>query len=93
MSKHIPIGSRVRSFDFAPHNRETEGEHACFVEGVVTGIKKTEGFCDRFVIKVERRVFAGEESTDLGWEAFPPVNGTPSLFSGPTNGVEVINAK
>ena len=80
---NITIGTKVRSFDFEGH--ELEGKRACYVEGIVTGIKKSEGFCDRYIIAVDRQVFAGKEIEPRMTEVFPPINGTPSLFSGPTN--------
>ena len=85
----ITVGTKVRSFDFVG-NKDISGLRACFVEGEVIDFRKVEG-CDRYVIKVTRRVFAGEEQEDFSPQVIPPVNGTPSLFSGPTNGVEVIN--
>jgi len=87
----IQVGSRVRSFDFAdgPCGRSLEGERACYVEGSVLAIEEVQG-CNRYRILVDRDVFGGEESNRrVGDEVFPPVNGTPSLFSGPTDFVEL----
>lgn len=74
----IKIGDRVRSFDF--DNRDVEGERACYVEGVVTGIGLIVRDCDRYEIKIDRIVFAGDEQpVDLNQFAYPPVNGTPIM--------------
>lgn len=35
--------------------------------------------CDRYVIAVERRVFAGEDRRSMTPHVFPPVNGTPTM--------------
>ena len=88
----IQIGNRVRSFDFAegPDRRALTGERACYVEGTVMAIEEVQG-CDRYRIFVDRDVFRGKElDTRVGNEVFPPVNGTPTMFSGPTDYVELI---
>ena len=88
----IQVGSKVRSFDFARdgRGRQLEGERACYVEGVVEGFKKLEG-CERYVIRVERKVWAGEEVEDpYRGHVYPPVNGTPKLFGGVCDGVELV---
>ena len=80
----LRVGSKVRSFDF-PHSRE------CYVEGTIEGYKKIEG-CERYVIRVERKVWAGEEVEDpYDGHVFPPLNGTPKLFGGVCEGVEPIH--
>ena len=88
----IQIGNRVRSFDFAdgPDGRALKGDRACYVEGTVMAIEEVQG-CDRYRILVNRDVFQGEELENrVGREVFPPVNGTPTLISGPTDFVEII---
>jgi hypothetical protein len=88
----IEIGNRVRSFDFAdgPDGRALEGERACYVEGVVEAIEEMEG-CPRYRILVDRDVFGGNESDRrVGNTVFPPINGTPTLFSGNTDFVEIV---
>lgn len=86
----ISVGDRVRSFDF-PYFRDTEGEHAHYVEGVVVGYQHLEG-CLRYVIAVDRHVISGEDR-DLSdipaneRQVFPPMNGTPTLGGRVTNGV------
>jgi len=88
---NIDIGTKVRSFDFAdgPEGRSLAGEHACYVEGVVTGFERLEG-CDRYEIKVTRDIFGGkEESRRVGATIYPPVNGTPTWTGRVTDGVEV----
>lgn len=93
----IVIGSRVRSFDF-PHNRDVEGERACYVEGTVTAIGWMDVFpdCPRYEIRVERIVFGGEEialNRDSRTHVYPPANGTRSLLSGDlTDGVVLIDS-
>ena len=89
----IEVGSKVRSFDFARdgRGRDLEGERACYVEGVVEGFKEVEG-CERYIVRVDRKVFGGEEEDILGRfpYVYPPVNGTPRLMGGTTNCVELI---
>ena len=72
----IEPGDQVRSFDF-DLSHELEGDQACYVEGVVTGIQRIRG-CNRYMIVVEKRVFAGEE-VDRERLVFPPVNGTEGI--------------
>jgi len=92
----ISIGNIVRSYDF--HYRELDGEHACFVEGIVEDITDPEshdffGDCARYAVRVSRRVFGGVEcvgENDTGELVFPPVNGTPTWGDHVTSGVEVI---
>ena len=89
----IEVGSKVRSFDFArgDSGRDLAGERACYVEGVVEGFKEVEG-CERYVIRVDRKVFGGEEEDILGRfpHVYPPVNGTPTSLGGVCNGVELV---
>ena len=88
----IEIGNRVRSFAFAdgPDGRALEGERACYVEGTVMAIEEVRG-CNRYRIFVDRDVFGGKESDNrVGNEVFPPINGTPTLFSGNTDFVEIV---
>jgi len=83
----IAVGDVVRSFDF--EYRDTEGERACFVEGIVREI------CDpcqivefpHYRIEIVRSVMNGEEYKRRQEFVFPPVNGTPKLFGGVTDGV------
>ena len=85
----VEVGSRVRSFDF-DYTRDLIGDRACYVEGVVEGFKEVEG-CERYIIRVDRKVFAGEDEDILGRfpYVYPPVNGTPRLMGGTTNSVEL----
>ena len=81
----IKVGDRVRSFDF--DRRDLEGIRAAYVEGTVQKIEYHNG-CDRYIIGVERRIFAGEVSvTHPEMIVAPPVNGTPKMFGGYTDGV------
>lgn len=84
----IQIGSKVRSFDF--HSRDITGEDACYIEGEVVDIRWEDG-CDRYVILIEKQVFAGkEEDTHVGTLVLPPVNGTLKMSGGVTDGVVLI---
>ena len=79
----IKIGSRVRAYDF-PHARD------CYVEGILEGFGELEG-CRRYKIRVERKVWSGEEvPKPYRGHVYPPVNGTPKLFGGVCDGVEVV---
>ena len=87
----IQVGDRVRSFDF-PHSRDLEGERACYVEGYVHNIVSREG-CKRYEIRVDRDVFGGVDSREkhrVGTVVYPPVNGTPKLFGGVCDNVELV---
>lgn len=87
----IKVGSRVRSFDF--FHRDLEGERACYVEGVVETVGEVIEGCPRYAIRVTRSVFGGKPSKRYSEDAvvYPPVNGTPSLLSGLTNYVELLD--
>ena len=93
----IQVGDKVRSFDFAEafddgeqFGRDLEGERACYVEGVVEAFVDREG-CPRYEIRVELDVFGGEESDRrVGNLVYPPVNGTPRLFGGACDNVELV---
>lgn len=102
----IQVGDRVRSFDF-PQTQGTDppltGRNACYLEGVVeailpAGVSAPEtGMvfpdCPRYVIRVTRQVFRGEDrDRDVGSLAFPPVNGVTTLvWDRPTFGVLKID--
>lgn len=105
-ARHL-IGARVHSFDF--HGRELEGERACYVTGTVVGILEAGELaddgetrfndCDRYIIAVSRRTFAGRHTGPFGGTApsggervFPPLNGTPSTMGGVMNGVVHVEA-
>ena len=83
------VGDYVRAFDF-DGDKELEGRRACYMEGQITGLKQIEG-CWRYKIEVRKSVFSGEARTDFPAIVYPPVNGTPRLFGGVCNGVEVIS--
>ena len=85
----ITAGDSVKSFDFPDHYRFNVADEVgdCFVQGIVEGVKMIEG-CDRYVIKVYRRVFGGKECDEFEDYVYPPVNGTDQMFSPvPTFGV------
>ena len=85
----IRVGDKVRSYDFN-HMRDSTGENACYIEGVVQEIVKAPD-CERYKIRCTRRVLGGEiESRDVGKEYFPPINGTPTMLGGSTSFVEKI---
>lgn len=86
----IKVGDRVRSFDFpdSPTGRTLEGPRAAYVEGEVVELRELEG-CPRYIVRVERRVFGGKETTNrIGELVHPPVNGTPSWLGDVCDGVE-----
>jgi len=89
MNRQIEIGDTVRSFDFPEITRHLSGREACYFEGVITGFTELEG-CTRYVLRVESRVWQGEEMNGVP-EVYPPVNGTPTIFRDSTNGVELLN--
>ena len=82
------VGDRVRSFDFHG-NKDLEGPRACYMEGQITGLQMLEG-CWRYKIEVSKCVGAGKVREQFPDVIFPPVNGTPRMFGGECNGVEVI---
>lgn len=88
----ITVGSRVRSFDF--DHRELDGPRACYIEGVVEAIGEFGEFpdCPRYKIKADLRVFGGELCEPGAEHFYPPVNGTPKLFGGTCDGVELADA-
>ena len=91
----LKTGDLVRSFDFRygdGDGDDIEGERACYVEGLIEGID-TDGFeCHRYIIRVTRRVFAGEvRDIGPGERVYPPINGLGQFFSDEqTNGVHLI---
>ena len=79
----IEVGNRVRSYDF-------QRDRECYVEGIVEGFEHVEG-CERYKIRVERKVWAGEEvESPYRGHVYPPLNGTPRLFGDVCNGVELV---
>lgn len=59
----ICVGARVRSHDFGPPS-ERPGREPCYCEGVVEAIGPfagCAGTCPHYHIRVEKRVWAGEE--------------------------------
>jgi hypothetical protein len=86
-TNEIKVGDKVRSFDFEGR-RNLTGERACYIEGVVMGFREIEG-CQRYEIKLTRRVFGGEDGPFAG-TMYPPVNGTSTLFGDTTDGVVKI---
>ena len=66
-SNLLPVGSYVRSFDFPTRDAELNAERGeCYCEGfirrhVAEGTIPSDFPCDRYEIKVTRRVWAGEE--------------------------------
>lgn len=84
----INVNDRVRSYDF-PGMRDD-----CYVEGVVEKIGRFPDFpdCDRYRIRVEKKVIEGKETAPRPRFVFPPVNGTPSWLGGETNGVVKVDS-
>ena len=54
----IQIGSKIRSFDFFWSGFETEGEEACFLEGIVVSLLD-----GRIQFRVTRSIFDGVDTT------------------------------
>lgn len=73
--ENIEIGDYVRAFDF--DCRDLYGRNACFTEGIV------EAYSDegeirraRYVIKVKRDVWAGQDVRHrVGYRVYPAANG------------------
>ena len=82
------IGDRVRAFDF-DDDRDLEGPRACYMEGQITGLEQMEG-CWRYKIEVSKCVFGGKVRDRYPAVVYPPINGTPRMFGGECNGVEVL---
>jgi len=96
MNDIIKIGDRVHSYDFPDL---TGMKTSCYVEGIVEAIGQVPaiGGCDRYTIRITRRVWKGHE--DDGWKngkefpdgrAYPPVNGSQSWLGGVTGCVELL---
>jgi len=66
----------LKSGEPFPFSISGAGEHTAVFED-----------CDRYVIRVTNKVFAGKEVESRPPFVFPPVNGTPKLFGGICNGV------
>jgi len=86
----IVVGSKVISFDF--ESRDLEGEQACYVEGEVVKMGSFPEFpdCDRYKIRVDKRVFGGKEVAPEDDHVYSPLNGTPTTLGRSTNGVYLI---
>lgn len=96
MNDIIKIGDRVHSYDFPDL---TGMKTSCYVEGIVEAIGQVPaiGGCDRYTIRITRRVWKGHE--DDGWKngkefpdgyAYPPVNGSQSWLGGVTGCVKLL---
>lgn len=95
----LAIGTRVRSFDFVmPYKSQgqllgvdLDGDLASYVEGTVKDIGIEIEGCERYQIRVDRRILGGQETSlakvPQPFYVFPPVNGTPHLAGGCTAGV------
>ena len=77
----IEFGDKVKSFDF-------ESVDDCYYEGLVTGFGMVEG-CQRYTVRVSKKVWKGGEIDSPVKFIYPPVNGTPS-WDGETNCVKKI---
>mgnify|MGYP007008283642 CR=1 FL=1 len=93
----LEVGNRVRSFDFpmlmgdsAVWGLDLEGDRVCYAEGILEAIgEDTMEGCQRYRIKVERRVYSekgrlvekrpGKTDPAGAWTIFPPLNGVPVL--------------
>ena len=87
------VGTKVRSYDFPCG--ENEADDGCFVEGTIVAITDKIGEhnvgCDRYKIKVERKVFSSEESKIRDEFVYPPVNGTPTSLGRKTMYVQLMD--
>jgi hypothetical protein len=87
--QHAPVqadivpGERVRSYDFS-------GIRDCYAEGVVEAITDPMEGCQRYMLRIEKRVLEGRIVPVDDEYVYPPVNGTPSTFGRVTNFVERI---
>jgi hypothetical protein len=90
-SNNPMVGSKVRSFDF--ESRDLDGERACYVEGEVVEVGVVLEGCQRYRIRVDKRVFGGKVLTGprVEKEVFPPVNGTASWLGKPIDVVVCID--
>ena len=89
---HVEVGNRVRSFDFH-YMRDLDGPRSCYMEGEVTAIVEHPHFGYKcYEIQVDRCVARGNELPAQKYPPtiYPPVNGTPKMLGGATDGVEVI---
>lgn len=87
----IEEGSLVKSYDF-PHRAGTDRDvEACRIEGVVEGCVESEG-CERYVIRVTRRIWNGAEITPESEFLHPPLNGILKSFGGVTDSVVVLDS-
>jgi hypothetical protein len=81
----IVVGDRVQSHDF-PDRLVYSDRPPCYVEGVVVNIIDSMDY-KRYAIKVEKRVWNGEEEPIECEIVHAPVNGTPTTFGKETFGV------
>lgn len=82
----IAVGDRVQSHDF-PDRLIYGDREPCYVEGVVIRIADSQNGYKQYVIRVEKRVWAGVEEPPHTDIVFAPINGTATLFGGETFGV------
>jgi hypothetical protein len=61
MKTQFKIGQRVRSHDFEDKTRPGRGE--CYCEGVIEDVRDIDGYGDKYLITVDRRVWDGREVT------------------------------
>ena len=98
ITNEITTGDIVRSFDFRYANTngvvggvDIEGDRANYIIGKVEGFEMVTN-CQRYSIRVVADIMNGKvHDGRVGSVVVPPVNGTPSLMSGISNGVEKIS--
>ena len=74
----IQVGDRVRSYDFPDDLRDDA--RGCYIEGVVLLIGRFEfdnKSCERYKIRVDKRMWLGKSDAVRERFVYPPVNGTP----------------
>ena len=103
MSEEIQVGDVVRSFDqYGPVSDEVAadltGEDACYVVGVVEGIREPGSGqrpsqlddCSRYESRVVSRIVRGTPSPIGSSHVYPPLNGTESLMGTVMDGVKLV---
>lgn len=92
MSEEIQVGDVVRSFDeYGTVSDEVAadlmGEDACYIVGVVEGIREPGR---RYKIRVVSRIVRGTPSPIGSSHVYPPLNGEETLMGTLQNGVRLV---
>jgi hypothetical protein len=75
MVDNVRVGDRVRAYDY--DCRDTAGENACYVEGIVVEFQNDGNVRNgRYIIQVDLDMWAGKKAhVRVGHKSYPPVNG------------------